>query len=477
MKRFLKNTVLLFAFLLAFSCTQDELLTESGLKLKFSLDTVVFDTLFSTVGSVTKSFKVYNTYKQPIEINSIALARGAASDYRMNVNGLKGERASNVKIPAKDSIYIFIEVTIDPMNMNQPFVVEDSIQFNLNGARQNIKCIAWGQDAHFINGHAIQTQTWVNDKPYVIYNSAIVDSGHVLTINPGVRVFGHKNARFLVAGTLIAEGTKDSMIMFRGDRLDFAFPDVKYDELPNQWGGILFLHSSENNRMDYCEVRSAQIGLQVGILEIPGNPDIKLTNCIIDNHSYSGIFAITSKITAENCVISNCGTYNLAAVVGGEYEFYHTTIANYYTYTSRPNASVAVALTNFTDYDKRYEGGLTKAYFGNCIIYGSRSVELGLGDNGSNELNYEFENCFVRIEEEVENIDITDETRFKDVVFSKDPQFVSTQRYEYDFHLDTLSPAKDAGAVSIANRVPIDFDGEDRTADSKPDLGAFERME
>jgi len=57
-----------------------------------------------------------------------------------------------------------------------------------------------------------------------------------------------------------------------------------------------------------------------------------------------------------------------------------------------------------------------------------------------------------------------DDPRFKDIA-------------KWNFELDSLSPAKDIGDITIATNFPVDLKGVNRLADGKPDLGAFERVE
>ena len=42
------------------SCTNDSILDDPNARLEFSLDTLTFDTVFTAIGSTTRSFKVYN---------------------------------------------------------------------------------------------------------------------------------------------------------------------------------------------------------------------------------------------------------------------------------------------------------------------------------------------------------------------------------------------------------------------------------
>jgi len=197
--RFLSTCTLAIAL---FSCENGGITDRPDARLEFSTDTVLFDTVFTTIGSTTRNFKIYNPYAQTIKVERIALAGDPLSPYRLNINGRSVNRMENVEILPHDSLFIFVEVTLDPSGLNNPLVVEDSVMFLTNGNDQAVKLIAFGQDVHLINGEFISTRTWTNDKPYLVYNSMAIDTAQVLTIEPGVRIHFHRRSSLIVFGTL-----------------------------------------------------------------------------------------------------------------------------------------------------------------------------------------------------------------------------------------------------------------------------------
>ena len=83
-------------------------------------------------------------------ISSIYLANlNSEGVYRINVDGFPGTHTENVKIAANDSIYIFVEATINPVGSNLPYLVTDSLIFVTNGKTQNVDLVAYGQNANF----------------------------------------------------------------------------------------------------------------------------------------------------------------------------------------------------------------------------------------------------------------------------------------------------------------------------------------
>lgn len=446
-------------------------------QLMFSTDTVMFDTIFTTIGSTTQHFTVHNPYDENILISRVKLAGGDGSNFRLNVNGENENEIFEVEIPARDSIYIFVEVTIDPNGQNLPMVVQDSIEFTTNANIQDVKLVAYGQDFELVKEKVIETTTWTSEKPYLVYDYAYVDSLSVLTIEPGTKVYFHKGAGLYVKGKILAEGTFQEPISFMADRLEDAYKNV-----PDQWDGIILFSGSHDNVFDFCNIKNANIGLQVGTIEHEGFASVEIANTKIENMAYAGIFALKSKIYGYNDVVANCGFYAMALLIGGEYEFYHTTVANYWgNYSTKARSTASLTVTNVLIYEDAngnkttFVGDLTKATFGNSIIYGNNALEVELVQNSETEFNYLFDHCIIQVPDTFKT---SNKDHFINVLKGAeyDPLFIDPY-LDYNYALDTLSPAKDIGKVEFGEMFPQDIMNNDRTSDSGPDLGAFERIE
>lgn len=478
MVKYLLQILAVAAFVFAlFSCEDDGYMTSPDAHLQFSVDTITFDTIFTTIGSTTQHLTVHNPYDESVLISRIRLAGGDISSFRLNINGESGNELYEIEVPPKDSIYIFVEVTIDPNGQNLPMVVQDSIEFTTNSNIQDINLIAYGQDFVLVKGERLETTTWTAEKPYLVYDYAFVDSTSVLTIEPGTKVFFHKGAGLYVKGQIEANGIFQTPITFLPDRLEDS-----YKNIPDQWNGIVLFSGSHDNIFNFCTIKNANIGLQVGNIENEGFATLRFTNSRIENMAYAGLFALKSKIYGYNNLIANCGFYTVALLVGGEYEFYHSTIANYWgNYSSRPRSTSSVVISNVlvipnADGTKTsYVGDLEKATFGNSIIFGNIQKEIELGDNKENTFNYMFDNCIIQVPD---TFDVSDKDHFIDVLTGNkyDPLFIDPYE-EYNYALDTLSPAKDIGKFEYGEKFPIDILNKDRTEDDGPDLGAFERIE
>ncbi len=460
-------------FVTLFSCEDDGYLTSADVKLMFSSDTITFDTIFTTIGSTTKRFTVRNQYSEDVLVSQIRLVGGDASNFRINVNGMEGNELYDVEIPAKDSIYVFVEVTIDPTGQNLPMVVTDSIEFITNLNFQSVTLIAYGQDFNLIEREVLETQTWTSDKPYLVYDYAYVDSSSVLTIEPGTKIYFHDDAGLYVKGTIIADGEFDNQIQFLADRLESS-----YEDIPDQWSGVVLYSGSHDNVMDFVTIKNANIGLQVGTIEDDGYASLTLTNSKIENMSYAGIFAMKSKIYGYNDLIANCGYYAVALLVGGDYEFYHTTIANYWSYSSSTRTTPSLVVSNVLLVDDSdgssisYSSDLTQATFGNSIIYGNLTTELELGDNGENSFEYLFDNCIIQIPD---TVNTSNKSHYINVWKGSgyNPRFLDPYD-DFNYELDSLSAAINIGKVSYSKLYPLDLLNTSRTSDDGPDLGAYE---
>ncbi|MBO9573706.1 MAG: hypothetical protein J7497_16075, partial [Chitinophagaceae bacterium] len=254
-----KNLLLLIAVVCIFSCKKDSFITGSEAKLNLSEDSIYFDTLFTSTGSVTQYFKVFNDNDQKLKISRIAVNGGVASYFRINADGVSGPEVTDLEIEANDSLYVFITVKIDPSAADLPYIVEDSINIDFNGNTRKVKLSAWGQNATFLNSVLIdQDVTFTNERPFVILGGMLVGEGATLNIEKGTKIYLHADAPLLVDGTLKAIGeTFDSTkIIFQGDRLDAGYKDY-----PGAWPGIYFSNKSANNILKHVIVKNAYQGI------------------------------------------------------------------------------------------------------------------------------------------------------------------------------------------------------------------------
>ncbi|WP_333601237.1 hypothetical protein [Flavobacterium sp.] len=389
------------------SCRQDFVFEASKGDLSFSRDTVYLDTVFTNIGSSTYTLKVYNHSDKDIKIPTIQLGKGQNSKYRMTVDGMTGDNNRifhDVELLAKDSLYIFIEVTADVAQANPTdFLYTDQIQFDSGANFQKVELVTLIQDAYFlypkrfddgstetlpigdqniygfyldnndpINGNEYE---WGNDKPYVIYGYAAVPSGKTLNIHKGARIHFHADSGLIVGngGTLKINGQAsttaalENEVIIEGDRLEPDFSDI-----PGQWGTIWLTDGSTNNEIDHLTLKNATVGL---LIDNNDGTTTTIKNTQIYDSSQMGIYAKTAKIKGENIVINTAGVASLACTLGGNYEFKQCTFNNNWSSSSQ----LAVLIDNYytdstTNQQMAYH--LEQANFYNCIIFGSNQIEL-----------------------------------------------------------------------------------------------------
>ncbi len=483
MKRFLNififSLFLLFVFI---SCNKKDFYKKGIINLEFSKDTVFFDTVFSGIGSAVRYFKVKNPYDEPVLINEIILEKGNASNFRLNINGTPADYLKNIELEAHDSIYIFTDVTVNTETGN--IIEEDKVIFKTGLNSQYVKLFAIGQDVHFFNDSVIQTQIWTSDKPYLIYNSVALDENEHLTIEAGTHIYSHRGSQIIILGTLTVNGTFENPVTFEADRLNghsSVFYDIfandstdNYYDVAGQWGGIWLTKLSKDNYINYAIIKNADIGILIDSVQNL-NPQLSIHNSVIEHHSYAGIFAQASNIFATNCLISDCGWYNIALTRGGNYNFYHCTIGNYWKGIRN---TPAVYLNNYYKLNETvYLYDLENAYFGNCIIWGNRETET-IADGYTEQgvlFNYKFDNCILKIDPE-SNINTEDINHYNNIILNNDPLF--KDYYLYDFMLNENSPAINSGNIQITNQYPAllnnDINNISRINDTAPDIGCCE---
>ncbi|MGL4599138.1 MAG: hypothetical protein ACRCYO_16580 [Bacteroidia bacterium] len=435
--------------------------------LEFSQDTVVFDTVFTTVGSTTRLFKVFNRSNRTISISSLRLAGGSSSNFRINVDGTPLWSTGDVRIAREDSMFIFVDVTVDPNNSNSPLMISDAILFTTNGNEQKVILNAVGQDAHFHYREVLDcNEVWTNDKPHVIYGYAIIPSCCQLTIQAGTRVHLHQNAILAAdsCASLKVMGTQASPVTFQGDRLE-----AEYNEEPGQWGYIWLSTNSKDNEIDWAVIKNGTVGVLCDSIGASANPTLRITNTIIRNMTLAGIFGRDSYIYGDNVLVNNCAQYCAALVYGGRYQFRHSTFGNYWDIDNR--TSPALAINNwYEDANENIQRRhLTQADFLNCIIYGDLENEVVLDSNttGGFAFNYRFSHSLLKTD-----VNTSNGLRFIANQYNLDPQFLDVGNN--NLRLGGGSPARNLGDVGVGMLIPIDLAGNGRTLDSAPDAGAFE---
>ncbi len=487
------RTVYLSALLLLifnfFSCKKNKVLTDSDAKVQFSQDSVLFDTVFTTIGSATHHFHIRNTYDKKINISSIQLAGGSGSAFKVNVDGSPGTFFEDIEIAAHDSIYVFVQVNVNPGNVNSPFIIRDSLIVSLNGNQQQVQLEAWGQDAHYhrpteaikfkdgsylpfsyLNNdtNAISV-TWVNDKPHVIYGYLAVYTGQKLTIDAGVKVYMNYRAGLWVytGGEIHINGQKGNEVVFQGIRREKDF-----EKEAGQWDRIWINEGSTKNEINYAIIKNGYIGVQAELLgnQFFAPKRLKITNTKIQNMTKWGLYGLAFNIYGANNVISNCQEQSMNLVLGGTYTFIHCTFANFWN-GEKVREAPAVTINNHAESQIL---PLDSAYFGNCIIDGklSNEISLDLSPSSTSSLSPKaiFSNCWLKT-----TMNTSNANQFMYIVKGTALKYKDAEAYNFEPDNEAQVKGFTQGyAFSDAAKFPFDINNKPRNTSSNVTVGAYE---
>jgi hypothetical protein len=469
------------------SCRKDPVFnTDPNFELTFSNDTIAFDTVFASLGSTTLWLKVYNRSDKDVNLKTIELVDGLNSPFRMNVSGDTSLFQTNVRLRAKDSLFIFVRVTINLTDTCIYRKFTDYIRFSFNNRSQDVVLQASGQNAIFhlpkvgdtleipygddtlrLPYSIANIDTFANSqKPHVIYGYLLVQDE--LILNAGTRLHFAPNSGLIVApsGSLkvnVNDGRFGNEVIFDGMRLD-----ADYRNTTGQWDRIWFLSGSTDNRINWAIIRNGKIGLLID--SMPNlNHAVIIENTIIHNMQQHGISARHAAIRGSNLQVSNGGE-RLLNLTGGDYTFEFCTFANYF---SSPNSIRRHASILF---DSTSQNLFNYADFTSCIIYGTQLEELEIRLPSTESINFSYCNIRTRTN--------ANDRMFQNCQININPIFKNTTIRDGDFDFDIAPQViETSGVIRKGSPNPsVPFDLRDRSrmfspSRPRPTIGAYEFYE
>ncbi len=466
MTRILFSFVFLYFLISVISCKKESFITDQNAQLSFSADTIHFDTVFTSTGSVTHFFKVFNNNNQRLMLNRIKLMGSDTSYFHTNIDGVPTSELTNISMEANDSLYVFVTVTIDPNNTQLPFIVTDSIMIEYNNNHRFVQLEAFGKNARFLRGHTVTSNEVFNNQfPYIILDGLQVEAGATLRINAGTELYFHANAPLLVDGTLEANGTVTQPILFTGDRLDYYYRD-----LPGSWPGIYFTGNSINNQLIFCKIKNTYRGISVHNPSLNMNNKVVMKQTIIERAYDAGIHLQNTSANISNSLVYNCGT-NVRIRAGGQYQFTHCTLASYSNSTLF-RINPVVSIFNYTNEGGIINSGDLNCNFTNSIIWGENGIadnEIETGQEGTDDFVLNFNYCLYK----AHSIPLL--ANFESCMQNINPEFdqidAAENIYQFTISSDT-APGLDSG---ISTSYVKDLKDENRNVGA-PDLGAYEKQ-
>lgn len=450
-----------FWFLLtAVACNRDEINFEMPSQLlRFSSDTVFCDTVYNQVRSETYAVKIYNDEDKDVMIPKISLEKGAASLYRINVDGKAGTDFNNIPLRKKDSLYIFVEIA--PIANAPEAIAEDRVNVETPAGKQHVTLFSVVQDAEFFietktNPNILANNTsWTNSKAKIIFGNLTLAEGKSLNIQPGTKVYFHKNSGLKISknSTLTATGSLNNEVIFRGDR-----NDTRYDTIPKNWNGI----SADENaivNLDYTKIFGGTRGLELK------KANATINNSIFHTHQEFGIYAVNSIVTAKNLVMNNCGEADFGIFKGGTYNIIHSTFANYWNFNAALPGLGIYAANEYQNGTTTEQGSLSLS-IKNSIIYVDKENSIVFKPTSGQTFNATFQNCLLKYG--------TGSSYAIDAgsIKNQDPKFQNYFTHKMNLRVKDDSPAKGKGNVTVAASVPTDIVGVSRTA--SPTIGAYQ---
>ncbi len=460
----------------------DDWLTEGVDLLSFSMDTVAFDTVFTTMGSTVQVLKVYNRHEKPLMIDAVSMQQGAASRFRLNVDGDTSRVARNVQLAARDSLFIFVRANINPNNSSEPFLVEDAILFDYNDHRQPLVTTAFGRNAvYHLPTHSLQVgdlvmpysvlnvSDWDHTKPHIVFGYGVVDEDSVLTLQPGEELYFANGASLWVydGGSLQVQGSASAPVLFTSLR-----HDGHYHTLPDQWLYLWLSGGSKDNRIDWAVIENANCGLRVDTC-VNHNPTLTISNTIVRHHALAGIVGQGAVIEGDNVLVYHCGVATLLLQAGGTYRFTSSTFANYWNLGGNNRRTTpGVILTNYHSNAGIIYPRPLSVKLHNCIVWGNHyengvREELQLNQDLGAAMEVEYDHCLLATQ-------LIDSAAHpgKALLVNRDPLF--SNYAEDDYRLSAESPALGAGSTALLKQAH-DLTGTLRP--SPPAIGAYEQAD
>lgn len=494
-KKILIMSIAAMSFWLMGCDDYDTFTTDRSATLQFSREQVVFDTLITTIPSATQTLTVYNRGDKGVRIREVRLASGAASRFRINIDGQDmsrtvDNRVTDFEVRRRDSMMVRLEVTVPEWNSDEPQPVTDQLIFTLeSGVVQQVALSVVGQDAFFLDSRTLtQDTTLTARRPILVRGGLTVAEGVTVTMQAGTRLLFHDDAGMTVDGRIVVDGTLEHPVVFRGDRTDHIFDYLPYDRLPGRWQGIVLSAKSTGNHLNYADIHGGTYGIVCALPKkgeevVPFTSDtplrLSLANSVIHNIKGAGLVLQDCRAEVANSEISNT-LGHCVHLVGGDVTFTFCTIAQFYPLDA--NRGDALHIANVLDGSYH---ALLRGDFINCVITGyAEDVVMGewIADNAlpegvsQAEDNYHFQHCFLATE-------IPSAEEFVACIYDdpqseygrdKNFQVMDSRALQYDF-----TPVEGSLLRGIANPAyitawPNDRKGRPRSPNANPNAGCYE---
>lgn len=447
------------------ACIEDGVSTSPSDQPEFSADTVRFGEQFTGEMTSTMILKVYNRHDKIISISDISFASGDDGAFRLNVDGQAGDRFSNVEIRPDDSIFVLVSARFDFNDSFDPQTITDKINFTTNGVTKSVIVTASSRDVEKLTDVTISADTrWDAATPRRIYGTLTVAEGATLTLEEGTTLYFHDKAQLIVRGTLVSEGSAESPIIMRGDRLGSVVGEIPFDLMASQWTGVRFTPQSTGSSLSFTEIRNTSAGVTAD------TTDLSLTNCRLRNSASSAMTSNHSTLRAVGCEFAEAAVSPLV-LNGGDAIIVNCTLSNYYLFSAITGPLLRLGHTDadHAQTDPATEQPSTlpylKARVQNSILYGAAS-DLNRADLDGTD---------IYISNSLMRSDGKDDEHFINILWGADPLFYTVRsEYIFDYRIHPDSPAIGLSKEALLPLPATDFYGAPHTHPAP--LGAYQPL-
>ncbi|MCS6789452.1 MAG: hypothetical protein NZ580_00520 [Bacteroidia bacterium] len=459
----------LLAFL-ALSCRREFLPPRPGL-LRFSRDTVRFDSLFSTLLSPTQRLWIYNPHSHPVILRAAYLEQGSQSPFSFILDGKPGP-IYNHELGSKDSLQVFFQLKdttfIDATR-------EDHLILETEAGRQTIALKATLIAAYIFRNFGLDSVvvSLPNDKPIVIDGFFYIGPQAVLRILPGSKLYfsarrwesgplkGELSSGLYIAGRLEALGTPQAPISMQGWRLE-----PYYTQAAGQWQGIHFLVSSRDNRLLYTHISQSSIAIRIDSTGGSAFPKVYMEGCIIQRAANYGILALGFSpslssapiLEAVNTLVFRCGQACAALLGGGKYKLLHCSFI--YDQGDLRRGQTAFLLTDFLRLSDRILTYPSELQALNCLFWSTKSEAIVEDLQSPSTAQRRYDYCALRHPRTFPG---------DSLLYLSDPKL---GKADEGYPLQSESPLINRGKYEANFSISYDLRGRQR--DAQPDIGVYE---
>lgn len=309
-------------YLVACVPKEERWLEGADLPIRFSIDTLRFDTLFSEEPSIFQRFVIFNTSDKAFNIDRLEL-RSANHDLKATVQGIQNTLFEDIYLRGKDSLLVLVQITPGKTGRNSPVLQSANFIVARGQAQLTLPIVFSTRDIQKLTRvHITENTTWQDTSVFLIKDTLTVLKGATLTVRKGVHLY-IQGGTLQVYGTLLLEGDtgKTNTILLEGARTDEAFREV-----PGQWNGIV-VRPGGTLHLSHVELRNALVGIQA-LGDSISYATVHIGQSYIHNCSIHLLEALHAEVKVYNSILA-LSAFEMVHLSGkGTYAFYHNTLDN-----------------------------------------------------------------------------------------------------------------------------------------------------